>query len=84
MNENENINVIDFGSSKIRFTAFDKNLKEIFSKTQNVLLNDNYLKHFEEINNIVKNAEKKISSHIQDIILSLDKPKVVNRLSIFK
>ena len=72
MNENENINVIDFGSSKIRFAAFDKNLKEIFSKTQNVFLNDNYLKHFEEINNIVKNAEKKISSHIQDIILSLD------------
>ena len=65
-------NVIDFGSSKIRFASFDNKLNEKFSKSEKVSLNENLQNHFETINTIIKKAEKKLSNHIEDIILILD------------
>ena len=72
MNRNNIFNIIDFGSSKIRFSTFDINLKEKFSDSLKVHINEDFQNHFKVINNIIKNAEKKISYHIEDIILILD------------
>ena len=70
---NKNLfNIIDFGSSKIRFAAFDKNLNEKFSDSIKVLVENDSQNHFEAINKIIKKAEKKFSYHIEDIILILD------------
>ncbi len=66
------LNVMDFGMSKIRFSVFDKELKQQYSNTQTVKYDKGYLNHIQEIISIIKKAEKKISMHIQDIILSLD------------
>ena len=58
--DNQNLfNVLDFGSSKIRFSTFDNDLKENFSETIPVVLDSEYLNHFLEIKNIIKKAEKK-------------------------
>ena len=76
MNKINFFNVIDFGSSKIRFASFDKNLNEKFSDSINVYLNEKLQTHFEAINIIIKKAEKKLSNHIEDIVLVLDSEKL--------
>ena len=63
MNKENNFNIIDFGSYKIRFSAYDKDLKRNFSKSEFVKIDDNYDSQFSTINKIVKIAEKKISNH---------------------
>ena len=85
MNKENNFNLIDFGSYKIRFSAYDKELKRNFSEAELVKIDDNYDSHFFTINKIIKIAEKKISNHINDIILFLDTSKIfVVNLSITK
>lgn len=66
-------NVLDFGSSKVRFSVFDEELNNKFSKTLPVFLNRDFSNHFKNIKEIIKLAEKEISTHIQDIILILDR-----------
>ncbi|OCW75363.1 hypothetical protein AKH19_07180 [Pelagibacteraceae bacterium GOM-A1] len=72
MGKNRYFNVIDFGSSKIRFASFDNNLDEKFSESIKIYTNENLQSHFEAINKIIKKAEKKFSDHIEDIVLILD------------
>ena len=75
--DNKNyINVIDFGSSKIRFSVFDKELNEKHNDNKSIKYENNYSQHLEEIKLIVKNAEKNISTHIEDLILTLDPEKL--------
>ena len=76
MNKINFFNIIDFGNSKIRFSVFDLNFNEKFSDSKNVNIDGNFENHFEEVNKIIKNAEKKFSHHIEDIILTLDTAKV--------
>ena len=71
MNKENYISIIDFGSSKIRFSVFDSNLSEKFLESSNAILESDYSNHFKKINHIVKLAEKKISSHIQDHSMQL-------------
>ena len=85
MSENNYYNIIDFGSSKIRFSVFDNNLKEKFSESKSTIFNNDNLSYFSEIKNIIKKAEKEISSHIEDVILILDSKKLLNiNISLFK
>ena len=72
MGKNSYFNVIDFGSSKIRFASFDNNLDEKFSESIKVYTNENLQSHFEAINKIIKKAEKKFSEHVEDIVLIID------------
>ena len=72
MNKNNYFNIIDFGSSKIRFGIFDINLDEKFSDSMNIYDNESLQSHFEVLGKIIKKAEKKFSYHIEDIILILD------------
>ncbi len=65
-------NIVDFGSSKIRFAVFDNNLDEKFLNTQDVYFKDGYPDHFDVLLKNIKKAEKKNSFHIKDIILILD------------
>ena len=76
MNKENLFNLIDFGSSKIRFSVFDYNLNEKFSESRNVSTNCNYNDHFNAINEVVKKAEKLISYHVNDIILLLDTSEI--------
>ena len=72
MAEENYINILDFGSSKIRFSVFDLNKKKKFSKNKEVLLVENYDSHFDNLDIIIKEAEKEISYHVEDIILLFD------------
>ena len=70
-------NIIDYGSSKIRFTVFDSNFEKNYSNTFLINPNENYLNHFEKLNKNIISAERQISSHIEDIVLILDSNKAI-------
>ena len=77
MSKEKYFNLIDYGASKIRFSVFDKNYNEKYSETVEVIYEQKYFNHFEEIVKIIKKAEKRISFHIEDIILILDTPDLL-------
>ena len=70
------INIIDLGSSKIRLSVFDVNLKNNFSNSILLDYEKDNSNHFYELNKIVREAEKSISNHIQDVVLMLDSSEI--------
>ncbi len=76
MYEDEFLNILDFGNSKVRFTVFDKKLEAYFSENLIVDYEKNFESNFEKINEIIKRAEKKIGFHIENIILIKDTSKL--------
>ena len=72
MDKEDYFNILDFGSSKIRFSVYDKELRENYTETKIVKLEDNYVNHLNEFNKIIKKAEKNNSTQIKDIVLSFD------------
>jgi len=72
--DNKFYSIIDFGSSKVRFSVFNSKLDEEYS--QSILVTDNYKENFENIKKIIKNGERKISNHIEEVILLLDSPNI--------
>ena len=76
MTDQNYINILDFGSSKFRFSIYDSSLNKIFSDNRNLSQLKDEINKVEEIDKLIKNAEKKISKHIDDIILTLDSPQL--------
>ena len=72
MSKDNYINIFDVGASKIRFTVFDKKLNNIFSNNISISHDKEYIDYLDQIKQIVKNAEKKISTHIENIVLATD------------
>ena len=69
--------IIDFGLSKIRVAIFDSNLNVCFSESISNKSIHNSENTFINLKDLIKKAEKKISSHIEDIILILDIKKAL-------
>ena len=78
MSKDNYINIFDVGASKIRFTVFDKNLNNIFSNNISISHDKEYIDYLEQIKQIVKNAEKKISTHIENIVLAIDTNELIS------
>ena len=57
MSKKNFINILDFGSSKIRFTIFDNDLVKQYSVTQSVNYNNDY-SIILKITSVIKQAEK--------------------------
>ena len=72
MSKEKFLNILDLGNSKIRFTVFNEKYEKSFSENISVNYENDYSNHFHEINKIIKQAEKKISSHIENIVLITD------------
>ena len=72
MNKNNFINIIDFGSSKIRLTVFNNEFDIQFSQSFPNKINDKYSNTTQNLKEIIKIAEKNISSHIENVVLMLD------------
>ena len=76
MSDKNYLNLIDFGSSKIRFSVYDTHSDEMYADSKFILYQEDYKNHFNFIVDTVKKAEKKLSYHIKDIILLLDSSSV--------
>lgn len=72
MIKNNYFNVVDFGSSKIRFSIFDNKKNNKFIETFHTCQNNKETSNFKIIQQAIKRGEKKISSHIENIILTFD------------
>ena len=77
MTKSKFFNIIDFGLSKIRIAIFDSNLNVCYSESVLKKSIDNKENNFDNLKDIIRKAEKKISSHIEDIILILDSKKTL-------
>jgi len=72
MKKGHNYNILDLGLSKMRFSIFDDKLTQQYSEIKSLFNQNLYLNSYEQIIYLIKNAEEKISSHIQDIVLMFD------------
>ena len=77
MNKQNFYNIIDLGKSKIRLSIFDAYQNNIFSESYETENKDIFLNNICQITDLIKKAEKKISSHIEDLLLILDSSKLL-------
>ena len=77
MDKENYINIFDIGSSKIRFSVFDKNLNSIFSDNILKEKDSDIIDYSNKINKIIKKAEKKIFNHIEDVVIATDTKKLI-------
>lgn len=68
--------IIEYGSTCFRLGVFGENFVKLHFSSSNVVEKDNYEEHFKIINTLIKEAEKKISNHLENIILLYDSPEI--------
>ena len=78
MKKGHNYNILDLGLSKLRFSIFDDKLTQQYSEIKSLSNQNLYLNSNEQIIYLIKNAEEKISSHIQDIVLMFDTNNLIS------
>ena len=76
MKKNNYLAVIDHGSSKLRLGVFSNKFDYLYSSSKDILDNNNQNEFSQLINFLIKDAEKKISNHINDVILLHDEAKI--------
>ena len=76
MIKNNYLAVIDHGSSKLRLGVFNNKFDYLYSSSKDILDKNNQNEFSKLINILIKDAEKKISNHINDIILLHDEAKM--------
>jgi len=72
MKKNNYSTVIDFGSDNLRLGVFNNDSKNIFSISKEIFEKKDYNEHSQSLSNLIRNAEKKISSHLENIIVLYD------------
>ena len=76
MNKNNFSTVIDYGSSNLRLGVFNENLKNSFILSKKISEKNNYEEHFNLIKFLIKDAEKKISNHLDNVTVLYDSPEI--------
>ena len=76
MNKNNFSTVIDYGSAKLRLGVFNENLDNLYISSKSITEKNNYEEHFNLIKFLIKDAEKKISNHLDNITVLYDAPDV--------
>ena len=64
--------VIDLGSSKVKITTFDQKKKIISHLSEKIDDKENFEEISSIIKKLIKNSEKEISNHIEEINLLFD------------
>ena len=64
--------IIDFGSRKLRLGVFDSKLSKLFFQSKTIYQNSNYEEYLKSINFLIREAENKISSHLENISVLFD------------
>lgn len=76
MKKIENIVIIDFGSTSLRLGVFNENLNNLYTKSQEIYKKDHLEEYSSNLNLLIRDAEKKISSHLQNIIVLYDTSEI--------
>ena len=76
MNKISHSTILDFGHSKLRLGVFNENLDHIYLTSKNIIEKENYEEYSKTINLIIKDAEKNISDHLENIIVLYDSSNI--------
>ena len=67
MKSNNYLSVIDFGSNTLRLGVFDEKLNNLYLNSKEIIQKNNNDEYIESINFLIRDSEKKISNHIENI-----------------
>tara|TARA_B100001175_G_scaffold284197_1_gene264456 strand:- start:2405 stop:3589 length:1185 start_codon:yes stop_codon:yes gene_type:complete len=76
MQKNNYSTIIDFGSNELRVGVFDNKLSKLYFKSKKIFQKDNYEEYSKSINFLIREAEKKISTHLENITVLYDTSKI--------
>ena len=68
--------IIDFGSSKLRLGVFDDKFSKLFFQSKDISQKNNYEEYLKSINFLIREAENKISTHLENITVLYDTSKI--------
>ena len=68
--------IIDFGSSELRLGVFDDKFSKLFFQSKDISQKDNYEEYSKSINFLIREAENKISTHLENITVLYDTSKI--------
>ena len=76
MQKNNYLTIIDYGSSELRLGVFDNKLSKLFIQSKVIFQKDSYEEHSKSINFLIREAENKISAHLEDITILYDTSEI--------
>ncbi len=76
MNKNKFLTIIDYGSSMIRIGVFNNNLNNFYVSSKEIDKKNNSEEKYKIVSSLVKEAEKKISNYLDNIIVLYDSPEI--------
>ena len=68
--------IIDFGSSELRLGVFDDKFSKLFFQSKDISQKNNYEEYLKSINFLIREAENKISTHLENITVLYDTSKI--------
>ena len=68
--------IIDFGSSELRLGVFSENFSKLFFQSKKIIQNNNHEEYLEKVNLLVRDAESKISTHLENLTVLYDSPDI--------
>ncbi len=76
MKKNNYSTVIDFGSSELRLGVFDNKLSKLFFQSKDISQKDYFEEYLKSINFLIREAENKISAHLENITVLYDTSEI--------
>ena len=76
MKKHNHLTIIDFGSNKLRLGVFDNKLSNLFFKSKKIFQKNNYEEYSKSINFLIREAENKISTHLENTTVLYDTSEI--------
>ena len=85
MSKDKYSSVIDFGSSQLRLGVFNENQSKLYFNSKKIIQKNNYDEYLEKIKLLIRDAESKISTHLENLTVLYDSSDIFTiELSIKK
>ena len=85
MSKDKYSSVIDFGSSQLRLGVFNENQSKLYFNSKKIIQKNNYDEYLEKIKLLIRDAESKVSTHLENLTVLYDSSDIFTiELSIKK
>ena len=85
MSKDKYSSVIDFGSSELRLGVFNENQSKLYFNSKKIIQKNNYDEYLEKIKLLIRDAESKVSTHLENLTVLYDSSDIFTiELSIKK
>ena len=72
MSKDKYSSVIDFGSSELRLGVFNENQSKLYFNSKKIIQKNNHDEYLEKIKLLIRDAESKISTHLENLTVLYD------------